>query len=479
MTTVRRCSRRTLLKAGVALATPFGALSAEPAEKDLDVIVIGSGLAGLTAAVTAREAGARRVLLVEKGPLVGGHTLYASGSIAVLSPKRQDALGFCDSTDLWLEDARRAGGVVSASHLTHIATSSERAVDWLESFGIAMTKTAYQAVGDLHPRSVTALGLAAGRRYVITLHEAAMRLGVDIRLNTKVTQLLPINEAGWPGVVVRSAGRQETLRAAGVVIATGGFSANVNLRMFYDDRLMPDMPTTANPEGLYWEGAQGDGLTLGMAVGGHTVGMENIILLPITGGRLLDYVGGDIFINVEGRRFVNEALPVYDVSKAMMQQPGRRVWVITDSRSRKGASLGMKLANGTVHRSKDVREMANGMGVDPAVLQATLDEYNADARRGVDRLFGKTVFTQTIEEPPFYWGREAVGVHMTLGGLAVSTEAALLDATGRPIPGFWAAGETTGGIFGRGRPGGMSLITCLVQGRDAGRATAERAGGRG
>lgn len=107
-------------------------------------------------------------------------------------------------------------------------------------------------------------------------------------------------------------------------------------------------------------------------------------------------------------------------------------------------------------------------------LRRTISEYNEDAAKGLDRRFGKRIFTQAIDSPPYYWGREAVYVHMTLGGLAVSSEARLLDRRGMPIPGFWAAGETTGGIFGRGRPGGMSLITCLVQGRDAGRAAAER-----
>ena len=136
--------------------------------------------------------------------------------------------------------------------------------------------------------------------------------------------------------------------------------------------------------------------------------------------------------------------------------------------------LGLKLADGTVRRSNTIEEMARAMDVPVNPLRRTISEYNEDAAKGLDRRFGKRIFTQAIDSPPYYWGREAVYVHMTLGGLAVSSEARLLDRRGMPIPGFWAAGETTGGIFGRGRPGGMSLITCLVQGRDAGRAAAER-----
>ena len=171
---------------------------------------------------------------------------------------------------------------------------------------------------------------------------------------------------------------------------------------------------------------------------------------------------------------MNEAMPIYDISEAILAQSGRTCWVITDSRSRKGGTLGLKLADGTVRRSNTIEEMARAMDVPVNTLRRTISEYNEDVAKGLDRRFGKRIFTQAIDSPPYYWGREAVYVHMTLGGLAVSPEARLLDRRGMPIPGFWAAGETTGGIFGRGRPGGMSLITCLVQGRDAGRAAAER-----
>lgn len=474
--------RRRLLAAGAAAALcPAHALAGhrEDLQQDWDVIVIGTGMAGLTAAVSAREAGAVRVLLLEKGPLVGGHTLYAAGSVAVLSPRRQAPIGFTDSVELWIQDAIKAGGTVLRPHITRIATESEAAVDWLEGLGLVMTRTAYQAVGDMHPRSVTALGLAAGRRFVIALHENARMLGVTTALNTRAVRLGRAEEDGLVRVAVKRTlpggeVRDEVLRAGGIVIATGGFTADVGRRLLYDDRLTVDVPTTANPQGLYFDGATGDGLDLGAMVGGHTVGMSNIILLPYAGGRLLDYVGGDIYVNSSGERFMNEEMPIYDISEAILAQPGRTCWVITDSRSRKGGTLGLKLADGTVRRSNTIEEMARAMDVPVNPLRRTISEYNEDAAKGLDRRFGKRIFTQAIDSPPYYWGREAVYVHMTLGGLAVSSEARLLDRRGMPIPGFWAAGETTGGIFGRGRPGGMSLITCLVQGRDAGRAAAER-----
>ncbi|MFR6359713.1 MAG: FAD-dependent oxidoreductase [Sutterella wadsworthensis] len=336
--------RRRLLAAGAAAALcPAHALAGhrEDLQQDWDVIVIGTGMAGLTAAVSAREAGAVRVLLLEKGPLVGGHTLYAAGSVAVLSPRRQAPIGFTDSVELWIQDAIKAGGTVLRPHITRIATESEAAVDWLEGLGLVMTRTAYQAVGDMHPRSVTALGLAAGRRFVIALHENARMLGVTTALNTRAVRLGRAEEDGLVRVAVKRTlpggeVRDEVLRAGGIVIATGGFTADVGRRLLYDDRLTVDVPTTANPQGLYFDGATGDGLDLGAMVGGHTVGMSNIILLPYAGGRLLDYVGGDIYVNSSGERFMNEEMPIYDISEAILAQPGRTCWVITDSRSRKG-----------------------------------------------------------------------------------------------------------------------------------------------
>ena len=285
--------RRRLLAAGAAAALcPAHALAGhrEDLQQDWDVIVIGTGMAGLTAAVSAREAGAVRVLLLEKGPLVGGHTLYAAGSVAVLSPRRQAPIGFTDSVELWIQDAIKAGGTVLRPHITRIATESEAAVDWLEGLGLVMTRTAYQAVGDMHPRSVTALGLAAGRRFVIALHENARMLGVTTALNTRAVRLGRAEEDGLVRVAVKRTlpggeVRDEVLRAGGIVIATGGFTADVGRRLLYDDRLTVDVPTTANPQGLYFDGATGDGLDLGAMVGGHTVGMSNIILLPYAGGR--------------------------------------------------------------------------------------------------------------------------------------------------------------------------------------------------
>lgn len=156
-----------------------------------------------------------------------------------MSSGRQAPIGFTDSVELWIQDAIKAGGTVLRPHITRIALESEAAVDWLESKGLVMTRTAYQAVGDLHPRSVTALGLAAGRRFVIALHETARMLGVTTLLNARATTLERPGADGLAKVSVRrtlpgGVTEEKVLRAGGVVIATGrlyrGRQAQASLR---------------------------------------------------------------------------------------------------------------------------------------------------------------------------------------------------------------------------------------------------------
>ncbi|MFU0842904.1 MAG: FAD-binding-2 domain-containing protein [Burkholderia sp.] len=472
--------RRLLTAAAAAAALPRAALSSE--EDALagfppfwDVIVIGSGIAGLTAAVAAREAGAKSVLVLEKGPLAGGHSIYSSGSIAVLSPKRQKRYGFEDSEDLWVEDAIKAGDTPDTGRVRFLARHSEEAVDWLEAHGVTFADVVYQAMGDLHRRSVIAQGNGAGRRYVIALFAAAQKLGVRVLYNARARALVPSGPGLGAGVETEVQGVLRTLSCGAAVIATGGFTANIAMRLRYDDRLTADIPTTANPFGLYWDGSTGDGIAMGELIGAGLKGMENFILLPYAGGRLLDYAGADIYLNARGERFVNETSTTREVIDALFHQPGRYMWVLTDSASRKGATLGLKLSNGTVHRSETLAEVARGMQISRASLEALLKLYNDAARGKAADPLGRTLFAQTIEKPPYYWGRESPLVHMTLGGLVTDEASRLLDKEGRPIEGYWAAGETVGGIFGRGRPGGMSIMSCLVEGLAAGRGAARRA----
>ena len=263
------------------------------------------------------------------------------------------------------------------------------------------------------------------------------------------------------------------MTARAVVLATGGFTANLAMRRQYDPRLHEGLRTTANPEGYSIDGATGDGIRMAEAIGAKTVGMSHIQLIPFIGGRVTDYVGGEVWVNARGERFVNEEAGFRTLYEAILSQPEGRLWTITDSQSRKNASFATKLYTGAVRRADTVEDMAREMDVRPEVLHETLRRYNAFVEKRRDEDFGRTSFTQRIDRPPYYFGEERFAVHFTCGGLSIDERARVLDRANQPIEGLYAAGETTGGIHGRDRLGGNSLTDCFVFGRIAGTNAAQ------
>ena len=470
--------RRSLVAgaaAGLALAS--AGVLAEAQESEWDVVVAGSGLAGLSAAASALEAGARRVLVLEKGPVIGGHSAMSSGSLAVISPRRQGLQNIADSVDLLVEDSRRVGGRINEDLIRYIGTESEAAADWLEAMGVPFSNMVFQAAGGLRPRCISVSGGAAGRIYVEAVNRCARSLGMQLEFSSRL-EGLERRRDGWR-LSVRNPRTQavRTMQARAVVLATGGFTANVSMRLLWDARLDGTLRTTANPHGLCFDGATGDGIEIGRRLGAAVADMDKFLLLAYSGGRLLEYAGAEIYLTVQGERFVNEAASTGEIAEALFSLPEKAMWVVTDSRSVKGASLGVKLANGYVHKSDTVSDMARGMGVSARQLERTLEDYNRNARAGKDPQFGKSVFLQTVSKPPFYWGMETLNVHNSLGGLVIDRRAHVLKESGEAIDALFAAGETTGGLFGRDRLGGMALASALVFGREAGRNAALRAAG--
>lgn len=462
-------SRRTFLcTAAAGLVAP--SYSGQRTASDsitCDVLVAGSGMAGLCAAIAAREAGAQHVILLEKGGLLGGHTLYSSGSIAVVSPKRQNPIGITDSVEHFVQDAMLAGnGKGDPELLAKIARESEEGVDWLESLGISFGPI-FLAMSGISPRCVAMPGNSAGRSYVIALTQTAQAAGVRILFRSPLTQLQQQNE-GWYAY----SGSQLRITARAVILATGGFTANIDWRRRIRPELTSDIRTSANPDGTAWDGAMGDGIRIARLVGADIRSGYGLQLLPFWGGRLLDYVGGDIYLDNQGLRFIDESRPWNQIASAVLRLPEKRFWVITDCQSHKGATLGLKLINGIVKKSYSIEEVARGMGVSPSMLEETMNRYNRYAAQHEDPDFGKKTFTQQINKPPYYWGEEHIFVHTSLDGIRTNTVAQVIDRQGSVIPGLFAAGETVGGIFGTDRLGGASLSNCLVMGREAGRQAA-------
>lgn len=441
-----------------------------------DVIVVGAGLAGLSAAVSACEAGARRVALLEKDALIGGHSIMSSGYLNAVDPKRQTPQGIDDSVEKMVRQSLEVGEFQGDPELMHImAAHSEDAVDWLEKHGVRWSDHVFESLSSMQKRAHVSSPVRAGYDYVMALLESADRLGIYVRLQHDVKRLLLENGrvCGVAGVRAGMSGKEDfSFRGNATILATGGFGANVTLREKWARGLTEGMETSANPKGWLTDGATGDGLLMAKAVGADLTQTDSILLVPYLGGRVTGYVGADIFLTPEGKRFVNEGASWSTLRDAMRALPNGRMWVLTDSASVKNNEFSGKLFSGVIRKADTLDEVADVIGCKTRVLKETVDRYNGFVRTGKDEDFGKQTLLQTIEKPPFYFGEERLNVHSTEGGLRIDAEARVLDSNHRPIPGLYAAGETVGGIHGRSRPGGNGTLACVVFGRIAGKNAA-------
>lgn len=452
---------------GAAGARPQGPRSDGPA----DVLVVGSGLAGLSAAVSAREAGAARVVVLEKDYLLGGHSAIANGYFAAVRLGGRSRAEYEQAVRAMIADMNQTGrGAGDQRLIETLVRGTGPALQWLSRHGVVWMDSTYEALGGLAPRCYVSSFERGGYDFVRALSRAARRLGVEIRFSSRATAIA----RSGPNLVVTVNGRTPAA-ARSVVLAAGGFGDNPRMRMKYDPRLTEDIRSTANPYGEEHDTAMGDGIALGESLGAALVDMDQILTIPYSGGRLTNYVGADIYLTREGRRFVREDAPMDAISEAVWKLPTHDFWVVTDSQSAKGASRNVKLIKGLVKTADSLEEAARGMGIDPSRFKAVMARYNESAKSGRDPEFGRTMFTQQIIRPPFYYGLEKPYVHFCNGGLLFSPEGKVLRADRSVVEGLFAAGEVTGGVHGRGRLGGCSLPDCAVFGHIAGRSAAARA----
>lgn len=471
--------RNWLAAAGASMLLPRSIQAADlhgSGDPDVwPVVVVGSGLAGLSAAYSAMQNAAGRVLLLDKGPLIGGHSQYSSGSIATVVPHDPKRSGWQDSVEQFIADALAVGGGSGdTAVLTALARDSYSALKWLESTGVFFGPV-FTAKSGLHPRCFAMPGNSAGRSYVLAMARCVRDAGATFRLNSQVVGFERIPSGGWIVNVKESADGKTTSRtyvAKSLVIASGGFTADRKRCARIDPHLTAEVHTTADSYGTVWDGATSEILDSAQTVGAAVTDGFGLQLLPFWGGRLLDYDGGDIYVNAAGERFVNESLPWKVIADKMLDLEDRSCWVITDARSHKGAMLGLKLINGIVFKADSIEEMASRMHVPSPILKKTIENYNKSVDKGYDSATGKTIFSQRIEQPPFYFGKESIYVHTTLDGIRTDEHARVLSVKGVPMPGLFVAGEVSGGIFGTDRLGGASMTNCLVMGRRAGKNAA-------
>jgi fumarate reductase flavoprotein subunit len=467
-------------------------------EPDYDVVVIGSGVAGLAATLEASAAGAS-VLLVESEGKLGGSSALSGGIIMAAGTSLQRRAGIEDTAEALYRDYMLFNQYrVEPSLARRLAEGSGPAVEWLVSLGVEFHPELMFAAEERQPRSH--VPRRGGYGIVKTLAAAvAEQAAVDVALGRRVNRI--ITEAGRVGGVAVDG---DEVRAGAVVVATGGFGAN---RALWSEHL----PSLAAAGSSAWyigaPGCLGDAFSFAAQAGADVVGHDRALVIPTPDfARTIEvyFPGWLVMVDRAGARRVDES-----TSYAVMQLAHRRhgpLFAVFDDRAKKASQPGEApaykqaipgvdpktmpsnwtepvidemVAAGRVRRAPTLEDLARLLAVDPAGLVATIDRYNRDADTGRDREFEKDAkFLEDVSTPPFYGVELRLGVLcLTSKGLRIDADARVLDRSGRPIPGLYSAGECTGGVLGDVYVGsGNSYANCLVFGRVAGRSAAARGG---
>ena len=499
----------------------------EDVEATYDVVVVGGGGAGLTASIRAAQNGAK-VVLIEKTAALGGNTLIAGQGFNAADPERQRAMEMNDSLrkelesylDLKPEDVGDFGEVLTTVqeqireylasgekylfdspelHMLHcylggtrtgldgttispdlalidvFAHSADAALDWAESIGVQWSDTTATILGAMWPRSHS---LTNGNIIPI-LEKAARDAGVEIMLNTKGNEIIMVDGRAVGVKAETTDGAAVVLHAdKGVILTTGGFSANAPMVVEYNNYwpgLSPTMPSTNSAA------ITGDGINMAKAIGADLVGMGFAQLMPSShpvDGSLFSGIWGSaetqVFVNKEGKRYVNEYAERDVLSKAALDQTDGIFYIICDAKIASDPDrIASMEAAGNVVSADTLEELANKLGIPADTFVETIDRYNTFVENQVDEDFGKPLFGEKIDTAPFVATPRSPSLHHTMGGVKIDPDAHVINTEGNVIPGLYAAGEVCGGIHAGNRLGGNAMTDFLVFGSIAGTNAAE------
>lgn len=443
------------------------------ADQSADIVVIGAGGAGLTAAIQAVQDGATNVVVVEKMPVTGGNTIRSTGGLNACATPYQEADGIEDSVELFVEDTMKGGKQLNDEALvTTMAENSAAAVDWVNEIGGDLSVVGMfggASVKRIHRPSDTS---AVGPMLMKALNEKAAALQIPVILNTTAAEIVTGEDGKVAGVWVTGPVGTYLINAKAVVLATGGFGANSDMVEQYS-------PALAGFGTTNHAGATGDGIKMAEELGTAFVDMEQIqthpTVNPDTQTMYTEGVRGNgaILVNKEGKRFVNELETRDVVSAAILEQTDGQCWMLFDQAVRDSLSAIESYINaGIVFEGETVEELAAQIGVPADALAETLTAYAGYVDAGEDPDFARADMEARLDAPKFYACLCAPAIHHTMGGVKIDTATEALKADGSAIPGLFAAGEVTGGVHGANRLGGNAVTDIVVFGRIAGTGAA-------
>jgi len=440
---------------------------------ETDVVVIGSGGAGLSAAVAARDDGAR-VIVLEKEPVPGGNTKLAAGGMNAAETKSQQKLGIVDHRQSMIDDTMKGGHNINDPALVAVlANQSAASIEWLTSLGADMTDVGRMGGASVDRSHRPSGGAGVGAHVAQVLWDGAVSRGAQIRFNSRVVRLLQNDSGGVAGVLVQGAHTgYYTIKATAVVLATGGFARNNPLVASLDQNL-EGFENTNQP------GATGDGLEVARLAGAATRDLEYIqahpTYSPVGGVLVTEAVRGNgaILVNRSGLRFVNEITTRDKAAAAILGQDGGRAYLVFDDSVRRSLSKIESFVHlQIVIEAPSIEALAEKIEVPPVALAQTLETYNGFVESGRDTDFERPDLPRELVTGPFYAIEITPAVHHTMGGVMIDTRTEVLGETGEPIPGLFAAGEATGGVHGSNRLGGNAVSDIITFGRLAGAAAA-------
>ena len=496
----------------------------ETVSYDADVVVIGAGGAGMTAAMTAADAG-QKVVILESQAMVGGNSARATGGMNAAKTVYQDEnefdqaagvektlataaekyadnetitalaktvseqwaayqanpTGYFDSVELMELDTMVGGKGINDPELVEtLCEGTADAIDWLDENGITLHNVSSfggASVKRIH-RPVNEEGkvVSVGAYMIPLLQENCEKRGIDIVLNTTVDTILTDANGAAVGVSgTDKDGNTVVVNAKSVILATGGFGANLDMVTKYKPELAGFMTTNA-------AGAQGQGIEMATAIGAGTVDMDQIQIHPTveanTAALITEGLRGDgaILVNANGERFVDEVGTRDVVSAAEIAQPGSYSWLIVDQAMADASSVIQGyIKKGYTKTGATYEELAKELDVDPAAFANTMETWNSYIEAKNDPDFGRTSFANPLNNGPYYAIKVTAGVHHTMGGVTINSATEVLKEDGTVIPGLFAAGEVTGGVHGANRLGGTAVADFVVFGRIAGESAANYA----